>query len=1162
MKKILGWLIKGLLLFTLLVLVALLLFGLVLWIGWPWWVGFFVALGFAGVLLGAVVIRKMLVRRREQMFVHQIIAQDESMHQRMAPREQNSAKELQARWKEAIEALRHSHLRKHGNPLYVLPWYMVIGESGSGKTTAIESARLSSPFAEMSRTSGISGTRNCDWWFFEQAIIIDTAGRYALPVDEGRDKDEWQNFLTLLARFRKKEPLNGLVVTIAADRLDQGTPEALQEDGRSIRRRIEELTRVLGARCPVYILVTKCDLIQGAIAFCDQLPEAGLNQAMGCVNRQLKEDSGTLVHKAFRVVGERLRDLRLLLLHKTRDRAAASAMLLFPEEYEKLKDKLTAFVQSAFQENPYQEAQLLRGIYFSSGRQEGTPFSHFLGALGLIQSREVLQGTSKGLFLHDFFAKILPADRHLFRPSQHMQQWRRITRNLGLTAWIALLVAACGLLSYAFVKNLNALSDVRREFDKPVVLQGELVADVIIMDRFRQAVTAVEAQNQNWWIPRLGLDESLKVEADLKQKYVRLFHNGFGNAFDRAMGDRMTTFTANTPSAQFGAHVAHLVRRINLIKARLERDDVADLAVRPQPAYDPAVLGRSEMIADVQARIGTQYIYALAWEQDSAQLNQELTHLQTWLKHLLGLPGVTLNWLADWVNADPTMTGVRHKDFWAAVDSAENPGVPAAFTLAGKTRIDQAIAEIDAALFEPLIIAGAKAAFAEWYQSQFFLAWQNFIKTFDPDPALPGGKDRWQTTARRIPTAQGPYYSLIRKISEEFHAFGPNTAIPAWAGLALDWQDVTREAKSAAAIDLENIGLLRKATRQVTSQIKKAERAIGVKVRNPLNSEVQLYAAKAQLAYQTALESMVKAADSQNVAFEMASALYQQDPATGDSPFLAATRAIAELKTILTDTQDEGEALFWSLISGNVRFMQSYLNREAACQLQSLWEKQVLLKLQDTSADRNIAQAIMGTDGYGTQFIDGPAAPFVGRSLGKGYFIKSALDQAVDLDPVFLAYLSKGAQAARPVRSSYNVTISGLPTGTNPEAQIQPHATIVELQCAGGTTRMENLNFPVSQVFAWSPQSCGDVSFSMRVGNEVLVKTYAGSYAFANFLNDFKTGQRLFKREEFPSQEASLRRMGIQFIRARYKLAGQAPVLELLYSTPGRPPRKIASCWE
>ncbi|MBR9980562.1 MAG: hypothetical protein KFF50_06005, partial [Desulfatitalea sp.] len=717
MKSIMGWLIKTLLLTTLVALVALVLFGLALWIGWPWWVGFFLVLGLAGLVLAGAAVRKLMLRRREQLFVHQIIAQDDARRQSLAPGEQATARDLQARWKEAIDTLRRSHLRKQGNPLYVLPWYMVIGESGSGKTTAIQSARLSSPFAEMTRTSGISGTRNCDWWFFEQAILLDTAGRYALPVDEGRDKEEWQTFLTLLAKFRKKEPLNGLVVTIAADRLAQAAPEALQEDGRAIRQRIEELTRVLGARSPVYILVTKCDLVQGAAGFCDQLPEAVLKQAMGHVNQTLDTDAGNLVDRVFRHVGDRLRELRLLMLHKQQDHAATAKMLLFPEELGKLQTPLAAFVQGAFQQNPYQETPLLRGIFFSSGRQEGTPFSHFLGALGLIQSRDVLPGTSKGLFLHDFFARILPTDRHIFRPTQRMQQWRLLTRNLGLAAWVAVTMAACGLLSYAFVKNLNTLADVRREFQKPALLQGQLLADVITMDRFRQAVSEVEERNRNWWIPRLGLTESLKVETALKQQYVSLFHNGFLQPFDRTMAERMTHFGEQTPEAAFGAHVIHLARRINLLKARLADADPARLAAQPQPGYGPAVLDRTDTIPEIQTRIGTQYLYALAWTRDSARLNEELTQLQTWLKHLLTQPDVTLNWLAAWAGTDSSLAPARMADFWGPLAAEDLPEVAAAFTVAGKIKIEGAINEIEAALFEPLLLAGAKSAFAEWYQT-------------------------------------------------------------------------------------------------------------------------------------------------------------------------------------------------------------------------------------------------------------------------------------------------------------------------------------------------------------------------------------------------------------------------------------------------------------
>jgi len=203
--------------------IIVLAFGLALLLNWPLWMGIFILLLFLVIGIGVFMVRRILLKRREEKFVQQVIEQDESNLKTLTGKERDELKELQNRWKEAVETLRKSHLRKYGNPLYVLPWYLVLGESGSGKTTAIQSARLSSPFAEVTRTSGLSGTKNCDWWFFEQAIILDTAGRYAIPIEEGRDKEEWQRFLSLLIRYRRKEPINGLIVTIAADKLLQGS---------------------------------------------------------------------------------------------------------------------------------------------------------------------------------------------------------------------------------------------------------------------------------------------------------------------------------------------------------------------------------------------------------------------------------------------------------------------------------------------------------------------------------------------------------------------------------------------------------------------------------------------------------------------------------------------------------------------------------------------------------------------------------------------------------------------------------------------------------------------------------------------------------------------------------------------------------------------------
>ena len=90
----------------------------------------------------------------------------------------------------------------------------------------------------------------------------------------------------------------------------------------------------------------------------------------------------------------------------------------------------------------------------------------------------MLPGTSRGLFLHDFFAKILPKERGLFAPTRRAMAWDRLTVNLGLLAWVALGIALCGLLSFSFVKNLGIMRGFPTEFTRPIVLKGDMGADL------------------------------------------------------------------------------------------------------------------------------------------------------------------------------------------------------------------------------------------------------------------------------------------------------------------------------------------------------------------------------------------------------------------------------------------------------------------------------------------------------------------------------------------------------------------------------------------------------------------------------------------------------------------------------------------------------------
>lgn len=1134
-------------------LIIVLVFGVVLLLNWPWWVGLFLLLILIGLGIGFLFLRKIWLRRREEKFVQQVIEQDESHLKTVSGKEKDDLQELQNRWKEAIHALRGSHLRKFGNPLYVLPWYMVIGESGSGKTTAITSARLSSPFVEVSRTSGISGTRSCDWWFFEQAVILDTAGRYAIPIDEGRDKEEWQKFLALLIRYRRREPIHGLIVTISADKLLEGSPEVLEEDGRNIRRRIEELMRVLGTKFPIYVFVTKCDLIQGMTQFCNQLPEKSLDQPMGFINQDLTTDVTKFQERAFSAMGERLRNLRILLIHQPGAKGPDPGLLLFPEEFEGLKKGLQAFMNGAFKENPYQETPILRGLFFSSGRQEGSPYSHFLKALGLIGEKEVLPGTSKGLFLHDLFAKILPKDRGLFAPTKRALQWRLLTRNLGLTAWIVLMVALCGLLSFSFVKNLKVIQDARQEFKKPE-LRGEILADLNTMDRFCQSILKVEQHNRNWWIPRFGLNESRKVEMGLKSKYCKQFQTGFLASFDKQLSNTLATLSISTSDEAVAQHVTHLVRRINLLKTRLEEQPFQTLQAKPQPSYEPPQsMGDSKIDAEMKKKFGQLYLYYLVWRADTGEMNKEINILQAWLKDLLSLKRTHLRWLVVWGDRQGTVPPTTLNDFWGGSLSIQNEkSVTPSFTRKGKEMIDSFIKEIETALPDPIIIASQKSDFEKWYRTLCFDAWLHFVAFFPKGAERLKGIKEWQPVAVKVATEQSPYFALLNKIAFDLEPLTTAEVLPPWLQQVYHFQIVKALSKTQ-----KEGGTIDKITEEGRRLISQLEKALG---KEPQLSDAKLQAAKAYNEYLNALNAITPISTSRNQAYQMTAQVYSEDPASSKSPFFAASGALNKLRANMLGGKPVEET-FWRLATGPIDFLWAYARMETAGYLQSQWEEKVLAEVQGMTGPQAI-QLLLGPEGHVWKFLKGPAAPFITRNPQRGYQAREALGGAVPFDTSFLTFLNKGAVAPTVTKQSYSVVIRGLPTDANPDTRVKPHSTKLELQCSGGNQTIINYNFPVSKTFQWSLETCGDVLFQIEVGNLVLRKKYTGSQAFSEFLQDFPGGQRTFTPGDFPGEKAALEGLGIKLIKVNYQFGGDyQTIVGQVRPLPGQAPANIVRSW-
>lgn len=171
---------------------------------------------------------------------------------------------LKQRMQEAVKTIKTSKLGQMSGAeaLYELPWYMTIGNPAAGKSTAVVNSGLKFPFDDGGDAiiKGIGGTRNCDWFFTTEGILLDTAGRYSVHEE---DREEWLGFLGLLKKHRPRAPINGIIVTVSIGELMGNSPSFAINLAKNLRQRVQELTEKLEVFAPVYVLFTKVDLIPG-----------------------------------------------------------------------------------------------------------------------------------------------------------------------------------------------------------------------------------------------------------------------------------------------------------------------------------------------------------------------------------------------------------------------------------------------------------------------------------------------------------------------------------------------------------------------------------------------------------------------------------------------------------------------------------------------------------------------------------------------------------------------------------------------------------------------------------------------------------------------------------------------------------------------------------
>ena len=515
----------------------------------PTWVALTMTAVVVVALVGLIVYRRIRARRAARALEKAIAQQAQDQVLATKPEDRAEIQELQRQMLDGIKALKASKLGEgQGNALYNLPWYAIVGPPGAGKTTALRHSGLSFPYLDPNGggVRGVGGTRNCDWWFTNDAILLDTAGRYTTEQD---DHDEWMAFLGFLKNYRKHKPLNGVIVAVSVSELIDATEDEIEQVADRVRDRIDEMQEQLKMVLPIYVMFTKCDLVAGFVEFFGDFKRSERGQPWGATFplKLAKDDPENLFNNEFDLLVEQLHKRTVNRMRSDRaSRAEKEKVYQFPLEFAAVKRNLAEFMKAAFRPATPPASKkaiqiptpILRGFYFTSGTQEGKPLDRVVGAMGRafglrpVEAEEQVSVESKSFFLKEVFTDIVFPDHDVAGRTE--DEIKRVRLQRILVAAIACAVACLLMVPaiFSFLDNRALIQDTQKITDEVGAIdwtKGELLPKIEQLDTLRAHVEQL-GQWRDQGAPismRWGMYQGDKLFEPALEQYIAALRHGF-----------------------------------------------------------------------------------------------------------------------------------------------------------------------------------------------------------------------------------------------------------------------------------------------------------------------------------------------------------------------------------------------------------------------------------------------------------------------------------------------------------------------------------------------------------------------------------------------------------------------------------------------------------
>lgn len=394
----------------------------------------------------------------------------EALALRSDPDRRASADELIALRERAADAMKRLRTQRFGSRwggrfAYQLPWYLMLGAPGAGKTTALEQAGLGSPLPGGQPVPAMGGTRTCDWWFTDHAVIIDTAGRYTTQDSRAAvDARVWTGLLDLIKEVRPRQPVNGVLLALSASDLAGWTDAERRAHATSLRERLGEMHRLLGVRVPIYVLCTKADLIEGFAGFFDSMSAQERAQVWGVTLPPEPADgaappTGSVaegLRDGFNALLRRLDERLIERLHQEPDILRRSAAFAFPLRLASVMQRVQELVATIASPDRYADPPMLRGVYFTSALQDdGAAHRAARGTLTPAPGLSPAPAPApSSFFLDHLMPGVIIPEANLAGTDRRQERRRRVRHTVALGGALAAAAAVLTFWAGSYAGNL------------------------------------------------------------------------------------------------------------------------------------------------------------------------------------------------------------------------------------------------------------------------------------------------------------------------------------------------------------------------------------------------------------------------------------------------------------------------------------------------------------------------------------------------------------------------------------------------------------------------------------------------------------------------------------------------------------------------------------